>query len=79
VAAALNQDPAVFAARGGEDYELCFCASPGGRSAIELAVAAASPETPVTWIGEVGAGPVGARFRDLPSADTGLAGYEHSF
>jgi thiamine-monophosphate kinase len=80
LAAALGQDPAVLAARGGEDYELCFCASPAARPAIELALAAASPDTSITWIGEVGdASPVGARFRDLPSSDTGLAGYEHSF
>jgi thiamine-monophosphate kinase len=78
VAAALGQDPALLAARGGEDYELCFCAAPAARQAIELALAAASPQSPITWIGEVGGG-VGARFRDLPDSDTGLAGYEHSF
>jgi thiamine-monophosphate kinase len=79
VAAALGEDPAVLAARGGEDYELCFCASPAGRQAIELALAAASPATPITWIGEVSDADVGARFRDLPGSDTGLAGYEHRF
>jgi thiamine-monophosphate kinase len=86
VASALGQDPAVFAARGGEDYELCFCASPAGRRAVETALRETSPETPITWIGEVreiggigGTSPAGARFRDLPGSDTGLAGYEHSF
>jgi thiamine-monophosphate kinase len=83
VAAALGQDPAVLAARGGEDYELCFCASPAGRQALEAALAEASPETSITWIGEVGEvgepHPLGARFRDLPGSDTGLAGYEHRF
>jgi thiamine-monophosphate kinase len=83
VASALGQDPAVFAARGGEDYELLFCASPAGSRAVETALCATSPETPITWIGEVGgvggSSPTGARFRDLPGSDTGLAGYEHSF
>jgi thiamine-monophosphate kinase len=83
VAVALGQDPALLAARGGEDYELCFCASPAGRRAVEAALAEASPETPITWIGDVGevggASPAGARFRDLPDSETGLAGYEHRF
>jgi thiamine-monophosphate kinase len=83
VASALGQDPAVFAARGGEDYELCFCASPAGRPAVEAALCETSHNTPVTWIGEVrgvgGSSPTGARFRDLPGSDTGLAGYEHRF
>ena len=83
VAGALGQDPALFAARGGEDYELCFCASPAGRRTVEAALAEASPETPITWIGEVGeiggSSPAGARFRDLPDSETGLAGYEHRF
>jgi thiamine-monophosphate kinase len=43
VASALGQDPALLAARGGEDYELCFCASPAGRRAVETALAVASP------------------------------------
>lgn len=80
VAAALGRPPAVFAASGGEDYELCFCASPAGRQAIEASLAAATPDTAITWIGEVGgAPPPGARFRDLPGSHTGLAGYEHHF
>jgi len=80
VAALLRQNPALLAARGGEDYELCFCASPAGRQALEAALAAASPDTAITWIGEVGGGgPVGARFRDLAGSDSGLAGYEHTF
>ncbi|MGH2862482.1 MAG: thiamine-phosphate kinase [Solirubrobacteraceae bacterium] len=78
-ATALGQDPAVFAARGGEDYELCFCASPASRRALEVALASASAGTPITWIGEVrGSQPVGARFRDLPGSAAGLTGYEHS-
>jgi thiamine-monophosphate kinase len=80
VAAALGQEAAVLAARGGEDYELCFCVSPDGRQPLETALAEASPETSITWIGEVGeAHPLGARFCDLPGSETGLAGYEHRF
>jgi thiamine-monophosphate kinase len=80
VAAALGEDARLLAARGGEDYELCFCASPAARAGLEAELAQASPGTSITWIGEVGGTPpVGARFRDLPSPDTGLAGYEHRF
>jgi thiamine-monophosphate kinase len=80
VASALGHDPAVFAARGGEDYELCFCASPAGRRTVDAALASASAETPIAWIGKVcDSGPVGARFRDLHRSDTGLGGYEHTF
>jgi thiamine-monophosphate kinase len=80
LAAILGEDPAVFAARGGEDFELCFCVSPSGRAGVEAALAQASAATPVTWIGEVvGSGPAGARFRDLHAPHAGLAGYEHRF
>jgi thiamine-monophosphate kinase len=80
LATSLGEDPAVFAARGGEDFELCFCVSRAGRAVVEAALAEASAATPLTWIGEVaGSGPVGARFRDLNHSQTGLAGYEHRF
>jgi thiamine-monophosphate kinase len=80
VAAALGEDPSVFAARGGEDYELCFCASPASRKVVEAALAELSTATPITWIGEVQvSGPVGAHFRDRGDPRAGLAGYEHSF
>lgn len=87
VAAALGEDPAVFAARGGEDYELCFCASPAGREAVETALAEAGGGAVVTWIGEVtgavmggaGASSAGVRFRGLQSPHDDLAGYEHGF
>jgi thiamine-monophosphate kinase len=78
VAAALGQDPASFAAAGGEDYELCVCASPPSRDTVEAALAAVGAS--ITWIGEVGGpSPGGARFRDLAGSATGLTGYEHSF
>lgn len=80
VAAAVGENASRFAARGGEDYELCFCASPASRSDIETALAELSVATRVTWIGEVcGTEPVGARFRDDGDQQAGLAGYEHSF
>ena len=78
VATMLGEDPSEFGACGGEDYELCFCASPASREAVEAALASA--ETPVTWIGEVGGpSPVGARFRDSSGSEAGIAGYEHTF
>lgn len=81
VAALLRQDPSEFAARGGEDYELCFCVSPAGREAVEAALASADTGATLTWIGEVaaGGGPAGVRLRDGARSQTGLAGYEHSF
>ena len=81
VATALGQDPASFAAGAGEDYELCACASPASRAAVEAALSELGAS--ITWIGEVGeAGgsrPTGARFRELADSDAGPAGYEHSF
>ncbi len=83
VAAALGEDASSFATRGGEDYELCFCASPASRHAVEAALAELSVATPVTWIGEVrGSGPAGRAgvyFRDRSDQRAGLTGYEHSF
>ena len=73
-AAELGCDPAVWAATGGEDYELLFCAGTGGVAAVEAALGAL--EVPVTWIGSV----LGA---DAGSVSFGpgrapLSGYEHS-
>ena len=80
VAGALGQDPAAFAAQGGEDFELCVCASPTSRRAVEEAIAATNGGVTITWVGEVGdAGPPGARFRDATGVLPGLAGYEHRF
>jgi thiamine monophosphate kinase len=80
VAAQLGQAPAAFAATGGEDYELCFCA---GRESVELIQAAVGPVA-ITWIGEVLAAgdlqPPGVRFRDRSGATVEVApGYEHRF
>lgn len=76
LATALEQSPAVFATEAGEDYELCFCAPPQARAAIESALAALDDAWPaVSWIGRVVPGePAGARFDGGPQQ---LAGYEH--
>jgi thiamine-monophosphate kinase len=80
VATALGEDPATFAARGGEDYELCVCASPASRPGVEAALAVVGTGVTITWVGSVlASGPVGARLRDAAGHDVHLAGYEHSF
>ena len=63
VAAALGIEPAELAATGGEDYELCVCASDdvGG----------------LTWIGEVVEGPPGVSWRGAPPGAESWRGYEH--
>lgn len=50
VAAALGIPAAELAASGGEDYELCFCAAPSDRAAVEAAVEAIG-DVHVSWIG----------------------------
>jgi len=76
VAATLGQNAAVFAAQAGEDYELCFCAPPQTRVAIESALAGLDDaRLEVSWIGRVVPGePAQARFEGGPLT---LAGYEH--
>ncbi|HEX4034572.1 MAG TPA: thiamine-phosphate kinase [Solirubrobacteraceae bacterium] len=63
------EDP-VLAARGGEDYELCFCAPQQLRAAIEEAVE-------VTWIGRVSEGAPGGAVLALDGAVLELSGFEH--
>ena len=84
-ATALGLNPAHLAACGGEDYELCFTASPASCAGIEDALATASvpgpaATVPVTWIGVVRAasGPPGASFYGPAGELRDLAGYEHS-
>jgi thiamine-monophosphate kinase len=67
VAAALEVDPRVFAATGGDDYELCVCMPPSAR---RMAAAAS-----VSWVGRVVDGSPGVTFVDGPPE---LSGYEHS-
>jgi thiamine-monophosphate kinase len=81
VASQLGQDPHLFATRGGEDYELCLCASPASRPLIEAALAELGTGSSVTWIGTVlDAGDPGVSFRDATGAAlTSPQGYEHRF
>jgi thiamine-monophosphate kinase len=76
VASALGQSPDAFASQAGEDYELCFCAPPAARAAIESALAGLDDALlQVSWIGRVVPGePAQARFDAGPQT---LAGYEH--
>jgi thiamine-monophosphate kinase len=75
VASQLGVAPGEFAAQAGEDYELCVCAPPGGRSAIEAKLASTNDAVRITWIGRVRAGVPEARFADAGGV---LAGFEHS-
>jgi thiamine monophosphate kinase len=81
VAAQLGVDPSLFAVRGGEDYELCLCASPTSRAGIEAALAELGAESRVSWIGTVlDAGDPGVSFLDASGiAMTPPSGYEHRF
>lgn len=67
VAARLGTDPAVLAATGGEDFELCAC--------LPDALAASFPE--LTRIGTVRAGAAGARFLDATGSAVAVTGFEH--
>lgn len=78
VAAELGVPPYQLAAAGGEDYELCFCAAPGARTAIEHALAAAG-HGGVTWIGRVREGGPGVLLADERGDAVQLAGWEHTF
>jgi thiamine-monophosphate kinase len=69
-------DPWELGACAGEDYELCLCAAPERRVAVERALAGAE-NTPVTWIGEVREGVPGAVFSDEQGGALALQGYEH--
>jgi thiamine-monophosphate kinase len=73
VARALGDDPHEFAATAGEDYELCFCAPPEAREAVERAAS-------VSWIGRAGdprSGEPAARFSAGGRA-VALRGFEHA-
>jgi thiamine-monophosphate kinase len=78
VCAALGGDPHELAAGGGEDYELCFCASPERREQVESAIAAVG-DVGVTWIGEVTAGPGGVELLDRRGRGVRLDGFEHAW
>jgi thiamine-monophosphate kinase len=76
VAAELGRPAWRLAASGGEDYELCFCASPQDRERVERAVAALAA-VQVSWVGEVRAGAPGARISGEGGEDAGIEGFEH--
>ena len=74
LARALSLPAWELAAGGGEDYELCFCAPPGARAAIEDALAEAAG---VTWVGEVSAGEPGAALLGDGGDALRIEGFEH--
>jgi thiamine-monophosphate kinase len=76
VADELGRPAWQLAAGGGEDYELCFCASPEDRVRIEQAVAALGA-VKVSWVGEVRAGAPGARMSGEGGEGAGVEGFEH--
>jgi thiamine-monophosphate kinase len=67
IAEQLGEDPAVFAATGGEDFELCAC----------LPDAAAARVPGLVRIGEVRAGEPGAAFSRRGAPAGPLRGWEH--
>jgi thiamine-monophosphate kinase len=81
VASALGEDPSLFAARGGEDYELCLCASAASRPVVEAALTELGTGSSISWVGTVvDAGDPGVRLRDAGGDTiTSLSGYEHRF
>jgi thiamine-monophosphate kinase len=78
VCAAIAADPYELAARGGEDYELCFCAPAARRGTVESALAQAAGAG-VTWIGEVHAGAGRALLVAGDGREVRLAGFEHTW
>ncbi len=69
------------AASAGEDYELCFCASPAARTRVEEALgdveAGGEMAAGVTWIGEVTAGRAGVSLLDARGERVRIEGFEH--
>lgn len=76
VCAELSLDAGELAACAGEDYELCFCASPQSRARIEAAVPAGAG-VGVTWVGEVVAGSPGLSLLRERGDEARLGGFEH--
>lgn len=69
VAGQLGRDARELAATAGEDYELCVCAAPEDRVAMEAAAS-------ITWVGSASAGPPDVRFAGRSGAEP-LLGFEH--
>jgi thiamine-monophosphate kinase len=76
VCSALGEPPWRIAAAGGEDYELCFCAAPEDRAAIERALRELG-QAQVSWIGEVLEGAPGVELLAEGGQQVRLEGFEH--
>jgi thiamine-monophosphate kinase len=76
IARELGVEPGELAARGGEDYELCFCASPRDREAVEQAVEKAG-EVELSWVGEVAQGEPGVALLGERGDIVRIEGFEH--
>jgi thiamine-monophosphate kinase len=76
VCAALGVPAWRMAAGAGEDYELCFTASPKDRAGVEHAVGALG-DVQVTWVGEVVEGSRGVTLSDERGEDVRIEGFEH--
>jgi thiamine-monophosphate kinase len=76
ICAEMGLPPWMMAAGAGEDYELCFCAAPEDRSAVEEAVAELG-EVRVSWIGEVVEGAPGVTMSDERGEAVPIEGFEH--
>lgn len=75
VAAQLGIDPAVFAATGGEDYELCVCLAADAAAALQRD---ASFALPLTIVGAVTEDAVaGLTWRDAEPGSPALRGHQH--
>jgi thiamine monophosphate kinase len=66
----------VFAAAGGEDYELCFTVAVEQIEAVERGLRREG-RAQVSWIGEVAAGPPGATLLGGGGDVVGTEGFEH--
>ena len=74
VAEQLGVDPAVFAATGGEDYELCACLPADAAAAAQRDPAF---PVPLTVIGTVNGGRAGLTWLDADPAHPAMRGHEH--
>jgi thiamine-monophosphate kinase len=75
-AEALGENPAVFAAAGGEDYELCFTVAVERIDAVEQGLRREG-RAQVSWIGAVAAGKPGATLLGGGGDVVGAEGFEH--
>jgi thiamine-monophosphate kinase len=76
IACELGIKPGELAARGGEDYELCFCASPTDREAVEQAVGGVG-DVELSWVGEVVQGEPGVVLLGERGDIVRIEGFEH--